>query len=126
MRGRSDILGSLHNRTLHILIRQLPLFINQRGTLQLSAKVVFTGDKYFLAQRTRNVGLFLGPFGLFCCDFPHSGLSDLKLQMKSNFKLPGYCRSVHECCDAYYCGQGLILIIRGTCGCANWQLVSRR
>ena len=53
MRGRSDILGSLHNRTLHILIRQLPLFINQTGTLQLLAKVVSTGDKYFLAQRTQ-------------------------------------------------------------------------
>ena len=69
MRRRSDILGSLHNRTLHILIRQLPLFINQRGTLQLSAKVVSTGDKYFLAQRTQNVRLFWAHLGYFVANF---------------------------------------------------------
>ena len=122
MRGRSDILGSLHNRTLHILIRQLPLFVNQTGTLHLLAKVVSNGDKNFLAYRTRNVGLFWAHLGYFVANFCTFWCNfysleycghvpkltniryDLKLQMKSNFKLPGYCRSVHECCDAYYCG----------------------
>ena len=62
MRRRSDILGSLHNRTLHILMRQLPLFINQRGTLQLSAKVVSTGDKYFFSTENAKCWPFFGPF----------------------------------------------------------------
>ena len=102
MRRRSDILGSLHNRTLHILIRQLPLFINQRGTLQLSAKVVSTGDKYFFSTENAKCWPFLGPFGLFCCKFPHFLVYFLKsylpkltnIRYDPKFELPGYCRSV--------------------------------